>query len=59
MEEQFTMTLQAASIFAGLSVRTLQRLIGRGLLRSTTIGKRRLVFKDSLVKLLNKGVPRE
>lgn len=49
------MTKQAASRFSGLSVRTLERLIGEGRLRSTTIGRRRLVFKESLVELLEKG----
>jgi excisionase family DNA binding protein len=54
-DDQFTLTMQAASRFSGLSVRTLQRLIGKGKLKSTIVGRRRLVFKAELIALLEKG----
>jgi excisionase family DNA binding protein len=47
-----TLTLKDAAKESGLSVRTLYALIGQGKLRSTTVGRRRLVIARSLEDLL-------
>jgi excisionase family DNA binding protein len=37
-----------AADYLGISKRTLQRRVARGLIRSTTIGRRRLLHRDDL-----------
>jgi hypothetical protein len=44
--------MKDASRESGLSIRTLYSLIGEGKLKSTTVGRRRLVIAKSLETLL-------
>jgi len=57
MKMAITLTLKDAAKESGLSIRTLYTLIGEGKLKSTTIGRRRLVIAKSLEELLL-GKPR-
>lgn len=53
------MTMKDAARESGLSVRILYRLIGEGKLKSTTVGRRRLVLTKSLTEIVTRGVPAE
>ena len=53
--EEFTLRMKDAERKTGISVRTLYERIATGELASTTIGKRRLIFADSLKALLAKN----
>ncbi|HLI30352.1 MAG TPA: helix-turn-helix domain-containing protein [Terriglobia bacterium] len=58
MNEKLSLTLGEASSHTGLSQRTIYNLIAAGKLRSTKIGKRRLVLYDSLEALITGKRPR-
>jgi excisionase family DNA binding protein len=47
-----TVTVYEASHMTGLGLTTITTLIGTGALRSTKIGRRRLIFVDSIDALL-------
>jgi hypothetical protein len=55
--ERPTCTVAEACSAAGLGRTKLYELIGGGVLETTTVGRRRLVFVQSLLRLLN--VPKE
>lgn len=49
------LTLDEGAAYLRVSVRTLERLIARGLLPSTTLGRRRLVNRNDLDALARRG----
>jgi excisionase family DNA binding protein len=53
-----SMTMKQASEESGLGVRTLYELIQEGKLKSTTVGRRRLVNAQSLTELVTRGARR-
>jgi excisionase family DNA binding protein len=42
------LSLRAAAVYIGVSARTVERALARGHLRSSTIGRRRLLHRDDL-----------
>lgn len=48
-------SLAAAADYLSVSARTLEREIGRGGLRSSTLGRRRLIHRDDLDALARNG----
>ena len=51
--------MEAAAKYAYVSERTLARWIKRGLLQTTTIGRRRLVLRESLDEVLRAAAREE
>lgn len=51
-------TVKEATRESGLSRGILYRLIAEGKLKSTTVGRRRLILARSLTELITRGVPR-
>ena len=49
------LALEAAADYAGVSPRTMQRLVSGGRVRSTTLGRRRLFHRDDLDTLVRNG----
>ena len=47
-----TISQQAAADLTDLSVRTIGRLVASGKVRSIKIGRRRLVYRDSVLELV-------
>lgn len=47
-----TVTMHEASRITGLGLTTITKLVGSGALRSTKVGRRRLIFMASLNELL-------
>lgn len=56
MQPAVTVSIAEASAISSLSVRTLYRLIDRGEIESLTIGRRRLIRRDSLMRLIGGDV---
>ena len=54
--EPLTVTIQQAILLSGLGNTTIYALIGEGKLKSTTVGKRRLIDYASLKALLTPTV---
>lgn len=52
-------SMKGGAADSGLSVRRLYELISLGLLKSTKVGRRRLIDAESLRELVTKGVPGE
>ncbi|MFN0154677.1 MAG: excisionase family DNA-binding protein [Gaiella sp.] len=42
------LSVAASAEYCGLSARTIQRLVAKGLIRSSTVGRRRLLYRDDL-----------
>lgn len=55
--EQVTLSVRQASEMTSLSIRTIKRIVARGDVKSVRIGRRRLVFMDSLQGFLAAGTP--
>ena len=55
---RISFTMKEAAAATGLGRRTLYELIQEGALKSTTIGRRRLVDAQSLTDLISRGVRR-
>ncbi|MDT7527992.1 helix-turn-helix domain-containing protein [Sphingopyxis sp. SE2] len=52
-----TLSVRQASELTSLSERTMKRIVARGDVKSVMIGRRRLVFMDSLQDFLEAGTP--
>jgi len=55
LSERISLTLPEAAALTGLKVTLLREAVGCGLLRSTKIGKRRLIPRAALDAFLRKG----
>lgn len=55
--ERVTLSVRQASELTSLSERTMKRIVARGDVKSVMIGRRRLVFMDSLQDFLEAGTP--
>ena len=55
MNTRISLTLKQASEASGLSIRKLYDLIAQGKLKSTTVGRRRLILYKSLEEQVAKG----
>ncbi len=55
MGKRITETIRQACKMTSLSTRTMERMIQRGDVKSTKIGKRRLIFVESIYAALGVG----
>ncbi len=53
------LSLRAAAAYCFVSPRTMERMVARGQLRTTTVGRRRLVHRDDLDAFLRAAAGRE
>lgn len=56
-ETPITVTVNRAAALSGVCTRTILRAIEAGTLKSTTIGRRRLIYFSSLKQMLDSGAP--
>jgi excisionase family DNA binding protein len=57
--DRMSCTVAEACVATGLSKSKLYELMSEGCLRSTTVGRRRLVLMESLLEIVDGGKPHE
>lgn len=55
LNERLTLTLPEVALLTGLTMTLITEAVAAGLLRSTKIGKRRMVYREALDKFLARG----
>ena len=58
LHERFSLSVAEAALLSGLSITLLSEAITAGLLRASRIGKRRMILRRDLEKLIESGTRR-